>query len=29
MAPSELLGMVYGALMAVSAVTWIGFNIKK
>jgi len=29
MAPSELLGVVYGALMAVSAVTWLGFNIKK
>ncbi len=29
MAPSEILGVVYGALMAVSAVMWLGFNIKK
>ncbi len=29
MAPSEILGVVYGALMGVSALMWIGFNLKK
>jgi len=29
MAPSEILGIVYGALMAVSVITWIGFNVRK
>ena len=29
MAPSEILGVVYGALMGISAITWLGFNLKK
>lgn len=29
MAPSEILGIVYAGLMSVSAVTWLGFNLKK
>ena len=29
MAPSEILGVVYGALMVVSALLWLGFNLKK
>ena len=29
MAPSEILGVVYGALMGVAALMWIGFNLKK
>ncbi len=29
MAPSEILGAVYFTLMGVSAVMWLGFNLKK
>ena len=29
MAPSEILGIVYAALMGVSSLMWIGFNVKK
>ena len=29
MAPSEILGVVYAALMGASSLMWIGFNIKK
>ena len=29
MAPSEILGIVYGILMGASALMWIGFNVKK
>ena len=29
MAPSEILGIIYGALMVASAIMWLGFNLKK
>ncbi|SMC08341.1 hypothetical protein SAMN05660197_0090 [Nitratiruptor tergarcus DSM 16512] len=29
MAPSEILGVVYAALMGTSSLMWIGFNLKK
>ena len=29
MAPSEIMGIVYGALMGISSIMWLGFNLKK
>ncbi len=29
MAPSEILALIYGSLMVVAAVMWVGFNFKK
>ncbi len=29
MAPSEILALIYGILMVVSAIMWFGFNFKK
>jgi len=29
MAPSEILALIYGSLMVVSAIMWFGFNLKK
>jgi len=29
MAPSDILGLIYGSLMVVAAIMWLGFNLKK